>query len=53
MINQLAAASPELDAAGLITAAQIPADQVASIKAPLLLQYAENDQGVNAGIAAL
>ena len=52
MINRLAAASPELDAAVPYYGRQIPADRVASIKAPLLLQYAENDQGVNAGIAA-
>jgi carboxymethylenebutenolidase len=52
MINRLAAASPELDAAVPYYGRQIPADRVANIKAPLLLQYAENDQGVNAGIAA-
>jgi len=52
MINRLAAASPELDAGVAYYGRQIPADQVARIKAPLLLHYAENDEGVNAGIAA-
>jgi carboxymethylenebutenolidase len=52
MINRLAAASPELDAGVAYYGRQIPADRVASIKAPLLLQYAETDAGVNAGIAA-
>ena len=52
IINRLAAASPELDAAVAYYGRQIPADRVPSIQAPLLLHYAENDQGVNAGIAA-
>ena len=52
MINRLAAASPELDAGVAYYGRQIPADQVARIKAPLLLHYAENDEGVNSGIAA-
>ena len=52
MVNRLAAASPELDAGVPYYGAQVPAAQVPNIKAPLLLQYAENDDGVNAGIAA-
>ena len=52
MINRLAAASGELDAAVAYYGRQIPADQVPRIKAPLLLHYAGNDEGVNAGIAA-
>jgi carboxymethylenebutenolidase len=32
--------------------AQPPADMVPAIKAPLLLQYAENDENINKGIAA-
>lgn len=52
MVNQLAAASPELDAAVAYYGRQIPAAQVAAIKAPLLLHYAEKDDGVNAGIPA-
>jgi carboxymethylenebutenolidase len=52
MVNRLAVASPQLDAAVAYYGRQVPADQVPNIKAPLLLHYAENDQGVNAGIAA-
>ena len=52
MVNRLAAASPELDAGVAYYGRQIPAAQVANIKAALLLHYAENDAGVNAGIAA-
>jgi len=52
MVNRLAAASPELDAGVAYYGRQIPAAQVANIKAALLLHYAENDPGVNAGIAA-
>jgi carboxymethylenebutenolidase len=50
MVNRLAAASPELDAGVAYYGRQVPAAQVANIRAPLLLHYAENDQGVNAGI---
>ncbi|MFN3351133.1 dienelactone hydrolase family protein [Pseudorhodoplanes sp.] len=52
MVNRLAAASPELDAGVAYYGRQIPAAQVPNIRAPLLLHYAENDEGVNAGIAA-
>lgn len=52
MINRLAASSPDLDAAVAYYGRQVPAAQVPNIKAPLLLHYAENDQGVNAGIKA-
>jgi len=52
MINRLAVASPELDAGVAYYGRQVPAAQVPSIKAPLLLHYAENDEGVNTGIAA-
>jgi carboxymethylenebutenolidase len=51
MINRLAAASPQLDAAVAYYGRQVPAAQVPNIKAPLLLHYAEKDPGVNAGIA--
>jgi carboxymethylenebutenolidase len=51
MVNRLAAASPELDAAVAYYGRQVPAAQVPNIRAPLLLHYAENDAGVNAGIA--
>jgi len=52
MVNRLAAVSPELDAAVAYYGRQIPAAQVPNIKAALLLHYAENDPGVNAGIQA-
>ena len=52
MINRLAAASPDLDAGVAYYGRQIATDRVPGIKAPLLLQYAEKDDGVNAGIAA-
>ena len=51
MVNRLAAASPELDAGVAYYGRQVPAAQVPNIKAALLLHYAENDAGVNAGIA--
>jgi carboxymethylenebutenolidase len=51
MVNRLAAASPELDAAVAYYGRQVPATDVPKIKAALLLHYAENDPGVNAGIA--
>jgi carboxymethylenebutenolidase len=52
MINRLAASSPDLDAGVAYYGRQIPAAQVPNIKAPLMLHYAENDDGVNPGIAA-
>lgn len=52
MVNRLAASTGALDAGVAYYGRQIPAAQVPDIKAPLLLHYAENDDGVNAGIAA-
>lgn len=52
MVNRLAATSKELDAAVAYYGRQVPADQVPNIRAALLLHYAENDAGVNAGIDA-
>lgn len=52
MVNRLAASSPELDAGVAYYGRQVPAAQVPNIKAALLLHYAENDEGVNSGIAA-
>lgn len=52
MVNRLAASSGELDAGVPYYGRQVPAAQVPNIKAPLMLQYAEKDDGVNAGIAA-
>jgi carboxymethylenebutenolidase len=52
MVNRLAAASSDLDAGVAYYGRQIPAAQVAGIRAALLLHYAEKDDGVNAGIPA-
>jgi carboxymethylenebutenolidase len=52
MVNRLAVSSPELDAGVAYYGRQVPAAQVPNIKASLLLHYAENDEAVNAGIAA-
>ncbi|HEY4141705.1 MAG TPA: dienelactone hydrolase family protein [Pseudolabrys sp.] len=52
MVNRLAASSPDLDAGVAFYGRQVPAAQVPNIKAPLLLNYAENDDGVNSGIPA-
>jgi carboxymethylenebutenolidase len=51
-VNALAVADPTLDAGVAYYGRQPPAEVVASIKAPLLLHYAEIDPGINAGIAA-
>lgn len=51
MVNRLAATSPELDAGVAYYGRQVPASQVPNIRAALLLHYAENDAGVNSGIA--
>lgn len=51
MVNRLAAANPDLKAGVAYYGVQIPAAQVPAIRAPLLLQYAGNDERVNAGIA--
>ena len=52
MVNRLAVESRELDA-GVPYYGRQPADaDVAKITAPLLIHYAENDKGVNAGIEA-
>ncbi len=52
MVNQLAAASSEIDAVVAYYGRATPTDKVPNIKAPLLLHYAENDQGVNSTMAA-
>jgi carboxymethylenebutenolidase len=52
LTNQVAVNSPELDAAVPYYGRQPSADDVAKIKAPVLAHYAENDSGINAGIAA-
>ena len=52
MVNQLAAASSEVDAIVSYYGRATPTDKVPDIKAPLLLHYAENDQGVNSTVPA-
>jgi carboxymethylenebutenolidase len=52
MVNALAAASAELDAAVAYYGRQVPAERVPAIRAPLLLHYAGNDERINAGIPA-
>ena len=51
-VNNLAVAEPNLDAGVAYYGRQPPADQVGSIRAPLMLHYASLDEPVNAGIAA-
>ncbi len=53
MVNKLAVRlGADLNAGVAYYGRQVPAEDVPKISAPLLLQYAGNDQGVNAGIAA-
>lgn len=52
VVNRLAAGSPDLAAAVSYYGAQIPADLVPNVKAPLLLHYAEHDQAIDSGIPA-
>lgn len=52
VVNSMAVASPDLSAGVAYYGAQPPADQVPSIQAPLLLQYAGLDTRIDAGIAA-
>lgn len=52
MVNRIAALSPDLNAGVAFYGAQLPADKVPAIKAPLLLHYAGLDSRINAGIPA-
>src|SRR5262245_3450131 len=53
IVNQLAVRlGPDLNAGVAFYGRQPSADDVPKISAPLLLHYAGNDQGINAGIAA-
>ena len=52
LVNQLAVASPDLDAGVAYYGSQPAAADVAKIKAPIMLQYASLDERINAGIAA-
>ncbi len=49
IVNQMAVRIPELAAAVPFYGSQPPAADVAKIKAPFLIQYAENDERVNKG----
>jgi carboxymethylenebutenolidase len=51
-VNDLAVSDPNLTAGVPYYGRQPAADKVASIKAPLLLQYAGDDERINAGIPA-
>jgi carboxymethylenebutenolidase len=50
MVNRVAVLSPELKAGVAYYGMQVPADQVKSIQAALLLHYAGLDQRIDAGI---
>src|SRR5262245_20829742 len=52
VVNRLASDSPALDAGVAYYGAQLPADKVPAIRAPLVLHYAENDENINKGIDA-
>ena len=52
VIGRLAVAEPSLDAGVVYYGAQPPAEDVAKIQAPLLLNYAGLDERINAGIPA-
>jgi carboxymethylenebutenolidase len=52
IVNQLAVRLPDLGAGAPFYGRQPSAEDTAKIKAPLMLHYAGNDQGVNAGIPA-
>jgi carboxymethylenebutenolidase len=52
VIGRLAVAEPTLNAGVVYYGAQPPAEDVAKIKAPLLLNYAGTDERINAGIPA-
>jgi carboxymethylenebutenolidase len=52
VVGRLAVAEPTLDAGVVYYGSQPPAEDVAKIEAPLLLNYAGNDDRINAGIPA-
>jgi len=52
VVNRLATDSPDIAAAVPYYGTQPPAEKVPAIKAPLLLQYAENDENIDKGIPA-
>ena len=52
MTNQVAVNAPDLDAAVPYYGRQPSSEDITRIKAPIMAHYAENDQGINAGIQA-
>ncbi len=52
LTNQVAVNAPDLNASVPYYGRQPSAEDVAKIKAPVMAHYAENDQGINAGIPA-
>jgi carboxymethylenebutenolidase len=52
MVNFIATRAPDLAAGVPFYGSQPPAEDVAKIKAPLLIHYAEKDDRINAGIPA-
>ncbi len=52
VVNRVATDSPDLAAGVAYYGVQPPADKVPTIKAALLLHYAETDENINKGIAA-
>jgi len=52
VVNQLAVRLPDLGAGVPFYGSQAPLDQVSRIQAPLLINYAGNDERINAGAAA-
>ncbi|HEY2030816.1 MAG TPA: dienelactone hydrolase family protein [Myxococcales bacterium] len=52
IVNMLATRAPELAAGVPFYGNQPPAEEVARIKAPLLIHYAEKDDRINAGVPA-
>ena len=49
VVNQLAVRMPDLAAGVPFYGRQVSAEDAAKIKAPLLIHYAENDEGINKG----
>jgi carboxymethylenebutenolidase len=52
VVNMLATAAPSLDAGVVFYGRQAPASKVPKIRARMLLHYAGNDAGINAGMTA-
>jgi carboxymethylenebutenolidase len=52
IVNQIAVRYPDLSAGAPFYGSQPKSEDAAKIKAPLMLHYAENDDGINKGIPA-